>query len=587
MSLRLKLSLAYAALATVCTFALGGLGLRLQQQSYLSNLDERLTAEAALGADLAATRVATGAPLGPVVRQIAEATGARVTIIAPNGVVLADSVLDAAQMENHAGRPEVAAALGGQPGEDTRLSESSHVASHYVALPIQNDGRPIGVMRLAVPLTEIDAALRRGALALVGLTIVGAALTTLLTFIVTRWLTAPLRQLTALVRQAAAGQFAGRLPVRSRDELGDLAQSFNHMADELDRLIRSISNQRDEMSIILGGMSDGVLVIDRDQRVQRINQTALDLFGAAAGDVIGRPLIEATRDHELAEAAAESVRLHAAHRRLIERSGARVLSATVTPMTAGELDGALITLHDVTELRRLEQVRRQFVANVSHELRTPLANVKLMVETLQEVPDDPTLRADFLQRINTEIDSLTQLVRELLDLARLESGQAPLTFEWMQLAEVIQRAVGRLDPQAERQSVTLVVEPGVAALPPVQVDGERIEGVLVNLLHNAIKFTPPGGSISVGGEARDDEALIWVRDTGVGIAPEDLPRLFERFYKVDKARSTGGSGLGLAIVKHTVLAHGGRIWAESAPGQGSAFFFTLPLTARVAAPAGD
>lgn len=586
MSLRLKLSLAYVALAIICTFALGGLGLYLQRQTYLTNLQERLSAEAQLAADAVAPDVAAGRLTDATLLRLAGITGARVTVVAPDGVVLADSVANPGTMENHATRPEIAAALSGsRRGESSRLSETSGVASYYVATPIEHAGWRVGALRLAVPLTQIETALARIAFALVGLTIIGAALATLLTYAVTRWLTVPLRELTALVRQATTGQFAGRLPVRSHDELGDLAESFNRMTDELDRVIRAISNQRNEMSAILGGMADGILVVDRGQRVRRINQSAADLFGIIAEQTIERPLIEVARDHELVETVAKSLRLGEPARRLIERPGARVFSVTALPIAAGELAGALVTLHDVSELRRLEQVRRQFVANVSHELRTPLATIKLMVETLQEAPDDPALAADFLHRINTEIDSLTQLVRELLDLARLESGQAPMTLDWHPLDTLVHRAVARLGPQAERQGVTLSAEPGIATLPPVQVDRERIEGVLVNLLHNAIKFTPPGGSIHIGGKESDDEVHLWVRDTGIGIAPDDVPRLFERFYKVDKARSTGGTGLGLAIVKHTIQAHGGRVWAESTLGAGSTFIVALPRAARPVAPA--
>ena len=584
MSLRLKLSLAYVALAIMCTVALGGLGLWLQQQTYLTNLRERLSSEAQLAADAVAAPLAAGAPLEATVGRQAGITGARVTIITPDGSVLADSVAQPETMENHATRPEMAAALAGGRGEASRRSDTTGVMFLYIATPVEHEGRLIGALRLAVPLTEIEQALGRIALALVGLTVVGAVLATLLTWVVTRWLTVPLRHLTALVRQVASGELTERLPVRSRDELGDLAAGFNRMADELDRVIRAISHQRNEMSAILSGIPDGILIVDRAQRVQRINQSALSLFDMAAERVIGRPLIQVARDHELVETVAESLRRGVTTRRVVERgSDPRALSVTVTPIAAGELAGALVTLHDISELRRLEQVRRQFVANVSHELRTPLTTIKLMVETLQVVSDDAALTADLLRRINTEIDSLTQLVRELLDLARLESGQAPLTVEWQPLAGPVQRAVARLAPQAERLGVTLTVAPEVATLPPAPVDRERIEGVVVNLLHNAIKFTPPGGAVTVGGAVRDDEVWVWVRDTGIGIAPDDLPRIFERFYKVDKARSTGGTGLGLAIVKHTVQAHGGRVWAESAPGAGSTFVVALPLAPRPAA----
>ena len=530
----------------------------------------------------------SGAAIEPVVRRLAEITGARVTFVNPNGAVLADFSGAPEAIENHADRPEIAAALAGRRGEASRASTTTGDATYYVAVPLRRDDQVIGALRLGVPLTEIEGALRQILLAVAGLTALGAAVTALLTLLVTRVLTVPLRELTQVVRQAGAGQFASRLTIRSRDELGQLAESFNSMAGELDRTIHAISHQRNEMSAILSGMADSILIVDEHQRIQRINETALALFDADSQRAIGRPLIEVTRDHDLVAVVAHSLRTGATTRQVIERShGPRALSVTATPIAAGELAGALVTLHDVSELRRLEQARRQFVGNISHELRTPLTNIKLMVETLQEDPSDVELVSDFLDRINGEIDSLDSARARTARALEAEVGQAPLKLEWRPLDQVVGQAIERLRPPAERGGVTLAADPSLATLPPVHADSERLQSVLVNLIHNAIKFTHPGGSVVVGGAAGDDEVTIWVRDTGVGIPADELPRVFERFYKVDKARSTGGTGLGLAIVKHTIQAHGGRVWAESEPGQGSTFLFTLPLSARVPAAVAD
>ena len=587
LSLRLKLTLAYVALAIVCTFALGAVGLRLQQETYLANLRERLASEAELAADAVARALESDAPLAPVVQRLADITGAHITVVDAAGVVLADTTGDAGHMEPHGSQPEMMAALAGRRGEISRTSTTTGAASYYVAAPLRRGDQIAGAIRLAMPLIEIERALRQILLAVAGLTALGAVITALLTLFVTRVLTVPLRELTQLVQQAATGQFASRLPVRSRDELGLLAESFNRMAGELDRMIGAISHQRNEMSAILSGMTDGILIVDEQQRVQRINRVALDLFAADGERAIGRPLIAVTRDHELAALVGQCLRDGQTVRQVIERGqGRRALSVTVAPLTTGALTGALVTLHDVSELRRLEQTRRQFVANISHELRTPLSTIKLMVETLQQDPTDVELVRDFLDRINGEIDSLTQLVRELLELSRLESGQAPLRLEWLAADQLVGQVIDRLRPQAERGGVTLGIDAGIAALPPLLADAERLQGVLVNLIHNAIKFTPAGGSVTVGGEASADAVTLWVRDTGIGIPPAELPRVFERFYKVDKARSTGGTGLGLAIVKHTVQAHGGQVWAESTPGHGSTFSIRLPVRARTPAPAG-
>jgi two-component system phosphate regulon sensor histidine kinase PhoR len=239
-------------------------------------------------------------------------------------------------------------------------------------------------------------------------------------------------------------------------------------------------------------------------------------------------------------------------------------------------DGCLLLLQDLTELRRLETVRRDFVANISHELRTPTASIKALAETLRDgAIDDPSVAKDFLAKINAEADKLTQMVQELGDLSRIESGEAPIQSKPFNMAEAIEQAVGRLKAQADRAGLSLSVEP-VSPLPQALGDRDRVEQVLVNLIHNAIKFTPPGGTITVSAKATIDDILVSVSDTGVGISADDLPRIFERFYKADRARTGGGTGLGLAIAKHIVEAHGGRIWAESVEGKGSTFSFTLP-----------
>jgi two-component system phosphate regulon sensor histidine kinase PhoR len=271
------------------------------------------------------------------------------------------------------------------------------------------------------------------------------------------------------------------------------------------------------------------------------------------------------------------------------------MSSSVSTSGAENKPAGLLVLQDITELRRLERVRRDFVANIGHELRTPLTSIKLLVETVRgAMHDDTQVAEDFLGQMEAELDRLTQLVRELLELSRIESGQVELHRTIVDAPQLLEEVAGRLRAQAVRAGVKLTVETG-DSLPPIYADGERIEQVLVNLVHNAIKFTNPGGSVTLGaeGDSSDGEVRISVRDTGVGIPPDDLPRIFERFYKVDKARagsrdrrdglgSEGGTGLGLAIAKHVVQAHGGRIWAESVYGQGSTFCFTLPNAASAA-----
>jgi two-component system phosphate regulon sensor histidine kinase PhoR len=364
------------------------------------------------------------------------------------------------------------------------------------------------------------------------------------------------------------------------------------MAARLRDLIGTLSTDRARLRAVLAAMADGLLLLDDGERVVLANRAAADLLGlpgevdqgAASED--GRRLIELVHDHELYEL----VRQALARRQLLSdmvRLGpsGRYLRITATPMPGGG-GSALVLVQDVTEIRRAETIRRDFAANVSHELKTPIASLKALVETLEDgALEDPPAARDFLQRMHVEVDRIAQLVEELLELARIESGRARMTFEPRDAAQMVATAVERLRPQADRAGVTLVVRPG-AELPPVRADASRIEGVVVNLVHNAIKFTPAGGRVEAAVDRFELDGRPCVRvavvDTGAGIPAEDIPRLFERFYKADKSRASSGTGLGLAIVKHVVQAHGGQVGVESEVGVGSTFWFTLPLVAAAA-----
>ncbi len=282
------------------------------------------------------------------------------------------------------------------------------------------------------------------------------------------------------------------------------------------------------------------------------------------------------RDHELNEVLQHCLSTGKQQTGAVEiKPKKQLLSIIATPLSGDS--GCLVHIRDLTELRRLEMVRQDFISNISHELRTPIASVKALAETLNEgAIEDPSVAKDFLSRINVEVDKLAQMVQELGELSRIESGEAPLQKRHINIADAIEHAVDRLKAQSDRAGLNLDIDIP-PTLPKVMADEARVEQVLVNLIHNAIKFTPSGGRISISAKARDNDILVSVADTGVGIPADDLPRIFERFYKADKSRSGGGTGLGLAIAKHIVEAHGGRIWAESVEGKGSTFNFTLPL----------
>jgi two-component system, OmpR family, phosphate regulon sensor histidine kinase PhoR len=394
------------------------------------------------------------------------------------------------------------------------------------------------------------------------------------------------------IRRQAAAVAAGQLDVSVEPaptrELGDLGRAFNTMTETLKGTLTELERVRSRLEATLANLSDGVVITDHVGHVVMANEAALAMVGAP-GDTLGMAFVEVARDHELAELVAGvlSGPNDAADQVIVHGKTGRTLQAAAQRLDAADQRIGVLVLRDMTELRRLEGMRRDFVANVSHELRTPLTSIRALVETLEAgALHDPEVSSDFLSRIIGEVDRLALLVDELLDLARLESGRVRLVLELTEPETVVTHALRRLAPQTERAGLTveLRVESGI---PAIVADRARIEQVLLNLVHNAIKFTPSGGNIRVVLRRTGESVEIRVEDTGVGLSPEDLPRVFERFYKADRARRSQGTGLGLAIAKHIVQVHGGSIWAEANALAGAVFAFTLPVAGPTGAETPD
>ncbi len=344
----------------------------------------------------------------------------------------------------------------------------------------------------------------------------------------------------------------------------------------LREMVARAERERDEIVAVLSRMADGVIVTDATGIVVFVNRTELSRLRLPESRVLGRSFIEVVKDHEIHNMVRECLKTGSEAKGVVEVTpGRRFYGVSTTPLPGNS--GCVVVLQDLTEVRRLEKVRRDFVANISHELRTPLASLKLLAETLESGGcDDPTLVHDYVGRIGVEVDRLAQMVDELGELSLIETGQVGLEKGPVQVRALVERAAERLEAQAVRAGLALTVDVH-DDLPLVKGDARRLEQVLVNLMHNAIKFTPPGGSVTLDAEAVDDTMVVSVIDTGTGIPEDDLERIFERFYKVDKSRSSRGTGLGLAIARHIVEAHGGTLWAESVEGRGSTFRFRLPL----------
>lgn len=385
----------------------------------------------------------------------------------------------------------------------------------------------------------------------------------------------PLGRMARAARAMASGDLAQRVDAPPSGEVGQLAEVFNEMAQSLQRLMAAASEERNRLTAALNSSTDAVLAVNAEGRIAFVNLAAERLFFRSQDELVGNPFAWVMPNEQVLDALKASREDGQRGAIVVERPNRQYLQVITTPIIGGGDWAALVVFHDLTDVKRVEQVRRDFVANVSHELRTPLASVKSVLETLQGgAIEDRRAAEDFISRANAEVDRLAQMVEELLELSRIESGEVPLAQQPVDMGKILAEAVERVRPQADRQGLNLTCEVG-SGLPPIIGDAARLERAVLNLLHNAIKFTSSGGSVEASAAFDGAAVTVKVHDTGAGIAPDDLPRVFERFFKADRSRGERGTGLGLAVVKHTVEAHGGTVSVESEPGQGSTFSFSI------------
>ena len=562
--------------------SMGALGVYLTssvRHNQLDNLrvqlehEARITAEAVLPSLLGQA----DAPAA-LATKLGNEINTRVTIIAPDGTVLGDSMQDPSTMENHATRPEVVQAVASGLGESTRLSATLKEQMMYVAVPVNSQGKLIGIARVALPLTTVQNSVNHVTRTIILATIIIAVLAALAAWLIARTTTRPIRELTRASKKIAGGQLEQKITITRRDEIGQLAAAFNEMSSNLKTTMEAISTEKAKLANILANMADGVIMTDREGNILLTNPAAKRLFGFKEADAVNRPLIEVVRDHEVDDIMKQCLKTGREQNTQFESGLARhFLRVIAIPVREQDrLNGALVLLQDLTELRNLQTMRRELVGNISHELRTPIAGIKAMVETLRDgAIDDREATQGFLSRIEDEVDRLTQMVAELTQLSRIETSRAELKMEPVDLNSLVSDILSQMGPLAEKQRVALSKELSTG-LPIIQADKDRIRQTIINLVHNAIKFNKPAGTVTVSTEFDAKSVTVSVADSGIGISGVDLPHVFERFYKADKARTGGGSGLGLAIAKHTVQAHGGDIRAQSEEGKGSTFSFTLP-----------
>ena len=515
--------------------------------------------------------------------QLGAASGTRLTVILPSGVVVADSLNDPATMENHARRPEIVVALSGRTGSATRFSRTLHERMMYVAIPVAADGRLLGVVRTAIPDTAIDQTLQGLYFKVILGGLMAIVLSGLLSLYMSRRVSRPLEEIKRGAERFAKGELTNRLAVEGSGEILGLVEALNQMASHLNDRIQTVLHQRNEQEAVLASMVEGVLAVDTEERVIRINQAAARLLGVRAEAVQGRRLHEVIRKADLLRFVARAL----ASREPVEgdivlhREGEKHLQAhgTVLRGARGQDIGALIVLNDVTRLRRLESLRRDFVANVSHELKTPITAIKGFVETLLDgAIDNPEDSRRFLGIITKQAERLNAIIDDLLALSRIEQEgeRSEVPLRQGPLAEVLKGAQQACAIGASSKGVHIEVSCEEALT--ARINAPLLEQAVINLIDNAVKYSEAERAIEVAAAREGSEIVVRVRDHGCGIAAEHLPRLFERFYRVDKARSRkqGGTGLGLAIVKHIAAAHGGQVTVTSVPGEGSTFTIQLP-----------
>jgi len=508
--------------------------------------------------------------LDNLVKELGKKTDVRITVIAINGRVFADSEGDPRQMENHADRPEFILAVQDKLAQFSRVSSTLHRAMLYQAVPMRDNGRLIGVLRLSQFVSAIDRSFvptRRKINTMLAVLLV---LALILAFLYARYLTEPIKRLTRAAHQVAAGDFSPRVRINRRDELRLLADAFNHMVEQQKMLLESVQNQQLELETILASIGEGLLVLDHDGRIILANQSFKKMCLQA--ECQGRPYWEVLRDSRLNELIKRSLETRQDTRGELDIHD-EIYLVHVSPLSG---EGPLIvTFSDISEYKRLEKLKRDFVSNLSHELRTPLTAIKGFVETLAE--ESSVQNRNYLDIISRHTDRLVNMVNDLLSLAEMEEPRMRLEKKQVDLRKLADNVAVIFAARCRAKNVHLEVSASTA-LPVFFGDPFRLEQLFINLVDNAVKYTE-SGEICVSLTSREGEIEISVKDAGPGIAAEHLPRIFERFYVVDRSRSReqGGTGLGLAIAKHIVLLHDGRIEAVSQPGQGTEFIITLPL----------
>jgi two-component system phosphate regulon sensor histidine kinase PhoR len=575
----------YLLITLLSVFAVSWYASKSLRQFYLDQTAVGLQSRATLLSKLVLQYLAPlqASSADAVCKEMGKSTATRFTIILPSGEVIGDSIETPHQMDNHANRPEIVRALAGNVGKSIRYSNTLLQEMMYVAAPIIQNDKPLAVIRASLPVTFINKELKsiQAKLIIGGFIIV--CLAAGISLIISRRISRPLEKLKESADLFAAGKLSHRISVPESVEMAGLAEAMNQMAAQLSDRIESIVKQRNEFEAVLSSMLEGVIAVDSEERIVSMNQAAAKWFGIDPTTYQNRNIQEIIRNITLQQFVStslaskvplqEDITLYKNDERILDVKSSPLLDANQEPI------GTLVVFNDVTQFRRLENMRRDFVANVSHEIKTPLTAIKGFVETLRHGNvEKPEETERFLEIIQKHTDRLNSIIEDLLTLSRIEQEdkEKHLSFQKNKISDVFQAAaqICRLNAEEKKIRIDLIDPHGIFA----KFDPHLLEQAVVNLIDNAIKYSKAESTIQVKAEQKGSEVVIGVQDQGIGIAKKHLNRLFERFYRVDKARSRnmGGTGLGLAIVKHIAHAHGGCVTVESTLGKGSTFSIHLP-----------
>lgn len=576
----------YSILILLTSIVSGVMISRRVEQDALEDIRQSLEAQAIILEEAASSYLGefSDPTFQEHIRAIGDRISTRLTVIRADGAVVADSDENPSQMDNHASRPEIIAARSEGTGTSTRFSDTLGMRMMYLSIAVRSQGRISGYVRASLPLSEIDRRLDQLGTSISLAAVLSAIIALLLGLFLTRHFVKPLSSMISVAEAMSRGDYKARLPETRKDEIGDLAKALNRMARSCSDRTDTINADRNKLSAILSGIAEGVVAVNRDEHVVHLNEAAGRLLGSVPEESLDKPIWQVTRVREVSEILRDALRDgidFQKNLRIANPSMDRFIEMHASPLFDGQgnLTGAVAVLHDVSELHRLEMVRREFVANASHELKTPITAIRGLVETLiDDKVIESSKRDSFLARIKEQSMRLSSIVTDLLNLSRMESENIKLKDHRFDLRQVIADSLKTFVSLGEEKGISLEIE--VTHVPAEIIgDEEAVRQVMSNLLDNALKYTSDGGQIWTRLEIRGDYAVIAVEDTGIGIETRDLDRIFERFYRVDKARSRelGGTGLGLSIVKHIAITHGGHVTVDSIPGKGSTFSVFLPL----------